>query len=672
MELSQEIQTILQKYRPHKLPQHTNDDYLIDVADMAFDNETWLVASNPVADLTKFFKSDTDMMTSSDSDTSNETYKQFDSRTFTRPKRNFTRPSIEKYNEEFFASSTKPSKVTLSEEIDNYMSISNTTIEDGMTEKTKPVHFDLTQPISTSIFENIASQSAEMDSFQNMSPPSLVNSMCSSTFTNLMDNSFIKNDPVLREIRDADYSAVIYQEMEPPLYQSITESCSSINTEVAETFVRKTLNSLNCTFNKRLDQTPKYVSDGAQLHAENIDPNSTYSALNGTYRKNKTFTDEDDLSNDQIANATFQLKQEIIVSDKESDEWNSTFSVQEESPTNNTLNATFRRSKSPKPATLNSTFNKNHNVKANYGSAITIVPQIDNYMIDDNRTKRLSDEIDDYLKQKISFYSESEDNPLMNRSTNRSTDSLDRLSSLSNSSRDSKLMADVDAIVEAQERSLQQVMSTPKPKSLAKPFSQLTISPIPNLNLKEHLSDSELSSGEYNTVRSRFSDQQSAKSLNNLKYVESIPRKSVHTVSDMQRPASGLRRPSTAGRASGLRKESKISGSYGNLRQISSNFGSSYTNLRPKSMVLPNIPAKSGGDEFKVPHAVPKTTDTHRNYASNPNDTFAKPKVTNLPRPTGGTGIPRPTSKIPGPRTSRLPLARSNASSRTNLSDGNY
>lgn len=41
MELSQEIQTILQKYRPHKLPQHTNDDYLIDVADMAFDNETW-------------------------------------------------------------------------------------------------------------------------------------------------------------------------------------------------------------------------------------------------------------------------------------------------------------------------------------------------------------------------------------------------------------------------------------------------------------------------------------------------------------------------------------------------------------------------------------------------------------------------------------------------------
>lgn len=104
-----------------------------------------------------------------------------------------------------------------------------------------------------------------------------------------------------------------------------------------------------------------------------------------------------------------------------------------------------------------------------------------------------------------------------------SADSLDRMSSISNSSRESNKilnMADVDAIVEKQEQSkfnilinenfiyintfstgLNQVMSTPKPNSGPKRFFENHfISPIVPL---EPLSDSELSSNDdYRSVKS--------------------------------------------------------------------------------------------------------------------------------------------------------------------------
>lgn len=97
----------------------------------------------------------------------------------------------------------------------------------------KPLNFDLTQPASTSMFDSILASAAELESFQNMSPPSLVNSMCSSTFTNLMENSYIKNDPVLREIRDTDFSeSVLMQESGgSTTFRSFTGSCNSLGSE---------------------------------------------------------------------------------------------------------------------------------------------------------------------------------------------------------------------------------------------------------------------------------------------------------------------------------------------------------------------------------------------------------------------------------------------------------
>lgn len=107
-----------------------------------------------------------------------------------------------------------------------------------------PLSFDLSQPTSTSIFERILADAPGLDSFQNMSPPSLVNSMCSSTFTTLMESSYIKNDPILREIRDTDYSeTVLLQDSDPPMFQSISDSCTSLSSDKTESFIKKVLKS---------------------------------------------------------------------------------------------------------------------------------------------------------------------------------------------------------------------------------------------------------------------------------------------------------------------------------------------------------------------------------------------------------------------------------------------
>lgn len=168
--------------------------------------------------------------------------KNIDTRTFTRPKKRFSRPSIEQYNDLYGSSSET---ITIHSDSKSFV-----IEEKAETDISKP-NFDLTQPSSSYYFEKMVADSEEAtDSFLNMSPPSLVNSMCSSMFANLMESSFIKNDPILREIRDADYSdSVLLQDSETPMMQSI-ESCSSINSDTPESFLKKVL--FNGTFKKNL------------------------------------------------------------------------------------------------------------------------------------------------------------------------------------------------------------------------------------------------------------------------------------------------------------------------------------------------------------------------------------------------------------------------------------
>lgn len=117
-------------------------------------------------------------------------------------------------------------------------------------EPTRPLSFDLSQPSNSYYFENMLANIRDNDSFQNMSPPSLVNSICSTTFANLMESSFIKNDPVLREIRDTDFTEnILLQDSEAPMFHSITESCSSLNSDTPESFLKKV--SRSETFKKK-------------------------------------------------------------------------------------------------------------------------------------------------------------------------------------------------------------------------------------------------------------------------------------------------------------------------------------------------------------------------------------------------------------------------------------
>lgn len=177
--------------------------------------------------------------------------KNIDSRTFTRPKKRFTRPSIEKYNEEVYGSISKNNSNLTKDCIGNG-ALSKTCIIQEDNEPltpTKPLNFDLSQPTQSFYFDNMVANLGESDSFQNMSPPSLVNSICSSTFANLMVSSFIKNEPILREIRDTDFTeTVLLQDSEPPMFQSITESCSSFNSDSPESFLKRV--SRSDTFRK--------------------------------------------------------------------------------------------------------------------------------------------------------------------------------------------------------------------------------------------------------------------------------------------------------------------------------------------------------------------------------------------------------------------------------------
>lgn len=169
--------------------------------------------------------------------------KVIDSRTFTRPKKRYSRPSLEKYNEELFDMNSSENNPSLMAAKLQEMELDD---DDSNTSQSKPLSFDLSQPTNTSIFEKILAEAPGIDSFQNMSPPSLVNSMCSSTFTTLMDSSFIKNDPVLREIRDTDYSeTVLLEDSDPPMFQSITDSFCS---DKGETFIKKTLQTTYTNF----------------------------------------------------------------------------------------------------------------------------------------------------------------------------------------------------------------------------------------------------------------------------------------------------------------------------------------------------------------------------------------------------------------------------------------
>lgn len=649
----------------------------IDINSIHFDDdESWLCPSsseNPVLDLDKWLykyldTNYTPLTTHIDSQ------KNVDSRTFTRPKKRFTRPSIERYNEDMYGSSSETITIQTN---------SRSFIIEENSEPTRaiemPVNFDLSLPSNSYYFDKMIADSGESDSFQNMSPPSLVNSMCSSTFANLMESSFIKNDPILREIRDTDYSeTVLLQDSEAPMFQSITESCSSINSDTPENFLKKV-------------------------------------SFNGTFKRN-TWKDGD---RQKHTDTTFNKPVEL---EKEGDTTIKNISKNSACPNNETWvnpngtyrrtpkhNGTFKKSDFKKSQNiLNTTFETEPQQRMNSNTTHVLIKDCNGV---ENMKKELSDTMDLHTDlNRLSYCLENDHIELeeayeeLNGSSNNlrtstlsgsagSADSLDRLSSMSSSSRGSNKMlnmADVDAIVEMQERSLQQVMSTPKISTASKKLWENNfISPI---TATETISDSDQSSNDdYKSVRSTISSKASLDQFvikqqpKSLGYVAApldttikINQKGSYTTS-APKPMPVVRPNAKINSYSNLKPmNSNIPGSYSNIYKLSTakqqpiNTGSnlrtmgtklkgSYTSLRPMSSNLPVAPPLISSNttatlnKASVPLNIVEVQPMPREKITLVGDnTFVKPhpvKASGLPRPTG---IPRPASKIPAPRSSNV------------------
>lgn len=382
-----------------------------------------------------------------------------DTRTFTRPKKKFTRPSIEQCNEIFNASKNSMSELEVRPH------------ENGaqLTSSLEAPQFDLTQPVLKNPFDNIFLNCNGADSFINMDPPSLVNSMCSSTFTNPMERSVTKED----EMKSSGYSEqILLQDTEQPIFRSFAESCSSFSSDIYEDFLRKSnhnnfavreellksdgsmdssKNTLDetvlgtyktiCIYTKfelkryLLGKTMHYINRNEIMHSENIDPNTTFTPLNNTYNKtlriNTTFDKPKPETN--ALNAC-QKKPSTLVQK---------FLKQNE----NGLNCTYTESERDK--NINNTFTKNATI------TMRDITAADTLNSSGRLTKRRS--INNLIGKTATW---EEDGQRKKRdssigSSQGSIDSLDRISSISNSSRGSSRMlnmSEVDALVEMQEK----------------------------------------------------------------------------------------------------------------------------------------------------------------------------------------------------------------------------
>ncbi|CAH1996228.1 unnamed protein product [Acanthoscelides obtectus] len=681
------------------------DSDIIDIDAIHFEDDyTWLC---PTTDAPKLVSRGVDDILhgsiedilNNDSDEHGLCLKNIDTRTFTRPKKRFNRPSLEKYTDEVWDNKCDTQRISECAPVEEDI------------EGSKPIAFDLTQPAKSHYFDHILSNNASVniDSFQNMSPPSLVNSMCSSTFANLMESSFINNDPELRKIRDADYTETVFlQDVEPPTFHSMSESCTSINSDTPEGFLKKAALNGTCTFNKNSTQNLSNLADiqiGVTFitESEEVSKNGKGkdSLQNITFAKVENNMDGTYSRTPKKSN-TFRktnLRNTTIVLD-------ATYGKPELQTSNEDLTQTLIKDCTIKSFEGTKTYLNIHNGLSRENTIENMKKELSEAPVADNN--RLSYCLDDDNGRVDSGYTEgtSDKNTSMKRQSIGSADSLDRMSSISTSSRESNRMlsvADVGAMVQMQERCLEQVMSTPK-AVLAVPRKLLDtcfISPI--VTGGEPASDSDGSSideyrsvkssatslDNYGTPKTTLSHAQSAEPINTK--AKANPR-SAYTVacpktvqdgyatwsqeshgnfkdneSDQIKPVP-MPKPTNPKAVPSSYKHSGIqirpASSVSNLKNMAPRLKGSYTSLRPMSANLPVAPPIHTASN----HNVAQTVQAHG--TSNKVPTIAKvkpvigdhtfampqiPKASGLPRPTG---IPRPASRIPGPRVSGIRVAK--------------
>lgn len=641
--------------------------------------------------------------------------------TFTRPKRRFLRTSISDLEQIYHSGGESSNLTTCLEEKQGFNNnVPQTVKEEPETMPTQeavmPLQFDLHQPISLHNFDSFMF-SSQMSSFQNMSPPSLANySLCSSTFSSLMENSVIKNDPILREIRDKDFmESSLLQDTDPPMFQSLSESCCISNTDTPEAFLERV--SQNCTLKTSqsfTDNNATFVNqDGLNENGESKKGlNATYE-LGGSDVKNSTY------SKDTVPPKHEATGRNVL---------DTTTSVRHIKPS-----ATFRKSDLKNRVGLNVTKvgaatdnkdmernltqsiendlnNSNKETVENVNPALTkpnglVIQRRDNMELLKKRS--FSDgsmDLNTPGQEKIDVPNSTfvkDDVPVdinqtpnsINRMSVGSAESLDRLSSLSSSSKSSNKMQSFEDIQDIDERfslrRLSRVMSTPlvvKRRSLMYADGGF-VSPIV-ANAKYPSSDSDLSD-EYKSVTSQPTSNVSLESWTSPKNTTTVnndltktkpTQRAVYTMPSVKpalhmpnsTPAATFNNTktlkNTANTATGLAGSNqnlhKFAGkmesppsTYSNLKTMSTKLKGSYTSLRPISANLPVAPPLLNGTHTVTRPGKNADSNTVKTVVKSATATHIRPSSKpDQPRASGlprPTGIPRPTSRIPGPRSGR-------------------
>ncbi|XP_030747269.1 uncharacterized protein LOC115875869 isoform X1 [Sitophilus oryzae] len=647
-----------------------NSPDILDLSGLDFNNdETWLYEPkrSSATDYNNWLQKTPFTMPFNQENSENiklKSSKVVDTRTFTRPKKKLLRPSIMDL-EQFQPGGTE----TI---LENQNSKSSE--EEYLNGVPKePLHFDLSQPASINHFESMINS---IDSFQNMSPPSLVNSLCSSTFANLMESSFIKNDPVLREIRDKDFTeSALLQDMEAPMFQSISESCCSLNSDTPESFLRKV--SYNGSF--RSNGTRNDIKEGGGERESGV--------MDVTFQKDKSIDKSDTNSQDSTFTPTSHRAESNSQSSPNSTILNGTY---RKTPKRN---ATFRKADNPNRLSLNLTYDKQLNIYDNKEVSKSIETDIDKYTEDLDSTRTIgdtnstkiikrTDSVEELKRRysnmdlnKLSYCQEGERNleddefgdkeveferPVENeRLSLGSAESLDRTSSLSNSSRGSNKMlniGDIDDLTVDRGRVLPGLMSTPKVNmGVDKLWENNFLSPIVSLDKQTKSTLYSRVSNVDTYIKQTDSNKDTkmrrihrTENISNQRPLQALPinfKGSYNNISNLKTASSNF-----GGSQPRLSKPSSRNSirppSASNLKTMGSQLKGSYTSLRPISANLPVAPPVG-----VTPNVVQMITRPNAKTENFPKEkVFAVPTipVSALPRPTG---IPRPQSRIPGLRS---------------------
>lgn len=301
--------------------------------------------------------------------------KNVDTRTFTRPKKRIIRPTLESISDNCSDFNLTKSKFCNNQsEIHDIEQIkipenpfNNLSLRKDVSISTGPLHFKLSDPVLNHSFDKILLTASDgYDSFQNMSPPSLMNSLCSSSF---MDSSLIQNTS--NSILNSDISSKsnISDEKSETNYVSIQVSQESMRDFLSP--LKTSYEDTRSVKSNKLDSTVVISSPDKQCAPnEKLDHNQTPENDQNMSFKSDITSNLAPINKIIIStespklNTTFgkEIKEKSPLYQKNNDNLNTTYNTFNKSKSNEkSLNTTYVQiHKTDSENSLNSTFTKDN------------------------------------------------------------------------------------------------------------------------------------------------------------------------------------------------------------------------------------------------------------------------------------------------------------------------